>query len=170
MALSAGEEMIEERRDDRGEDRRVDRGEGNGSTRMVEVEDVRLFHNPEEDEMRAALDERRDGVIIAGLNGNESNDCPYVNMLASLSYKPEVVRYKHIFGENFSSPAIAFYSGVRMLERGFIPSFMIDMEPETCVNENAGKETEKDFPKNRLSRVTLLNHSDGMDWSIIRLK
>lgn len=119
------------------------------------VEDVKLFHRPEISDIADELSEERDNILIVGLNGNPLNDAPYGNMLAALPYRPDLLRYKHIFGENFSSSAIAFYIGIRILEKQHIPEFL---------RHNVG---DKDYVE--IKRITILNHSENTDWSLIRL-
>lgn len=122
----------------------------------VKVEDVKLFFRPRTQDILKYLDGEKDGVIVMGINGNGANDLDYYKVLNYLSFHPMVVEYKHIFGENYSSSAMAFYCAGRILEKGRVPGFMIRIHPESFKNEG-------------IRRITLLNNSDGWNWSIIRL-
>lgn len=123
---------------------------------ICEVEDVRLFHKPDMEELANLLDSHLDDVLLLGVNGNASNDKPYEDLLKVLSYTPYTLQYKNIFGENFSASAIGFYVGAKILEKQVIPSFL------SWSNGN-------DFAGN-LEGITILNQSDDTVWSLIRLK
>lgn len=129
---------------------------GKDDDSICEIEDVRIFHRPDPDEIASILSEEADEMLILGLNGNELNDRPYEEMLARLSFSPAILRYKHIFGDNFSSPAMSFLAGATILSRGCAPDFM------KCNSDDT-------FPVN-IKRITLINHSDSSEWSMIRLK
>lgn len=123
---------------------------------ICEVEEVRLFHKPDAEELASSLDARTDMVLILGVNGNELNDRPYGELLEALSYSPHTLQYKNIFGENFSSSALAFYVGVKILERQKIPAFL-SWRNDSEISDNIGY-------------ITIMNQSDDSTWSMVRLK
>lgn len=122
---------------------------------LCEVTDVKLFYKPDPAEIAGCLQADRDGLILTGLNGNAANDTPYGEILSRLSYTPHLLQYKNIFGDNFSSPALAFYAGATILKQQRIPEFL-----------NLGASPYSGGPDG----ITLLNQSDGTAWSLIRLK
>lgn len=128
---------------------------------ICEIADIRLLYRPGNDELASLLDPQRDSIVMLGLNGNPLNDEPYLGMLGALDYTPAVLRYKNIFGDCFSASAIGFYAAARIIERGRIPSFMMWQ----------GKDGHEDarLPEN-IEGITLLNHSEGTAWSLIRLR
>lgn len=126
------------------------------SNNICEVVEVKLFHRPDVKELTNLLDKNIDNVLLLGINGNTLNDRPYENLLKALSYKPHTLQYKNIFGENFSASALGFYVGAKILEKQMIPTFL------SWHNENV-------YTGN-LEYVTILNHSDNITWSMIRLK
>lgn len=126
------------------------------SGRKCEVEEIRLMSNAEASEITKLLDEDRDRNLMTGVNGLSENDKFYHELIKSLNYKPRVLRYKNIFGDNFSSSAMAFYSSVMILERGEIPGFM-------TVGESADLECTP-------QRITIVNNCGADVWSLIRLK
>ncbi len=113
---------------------------GDGSGNICEIEDVCLLHRPDIKELAATMSSEKDSVLMLGLNGNPLNDRPYEELLSLLDYSPGILRYKNIFGENFSSSAMAFYSAARILER------------------EGGR------------RITILNHSGATAWGVIRIR
>ena len=80
--------------------------------------------------------------IISGLNGNPENDRPYTSLIGGnplLKQCPQL-RYKHIFGENYTSSGFGPLTAAMNLK------------------------------ENKAERILYLNHSDGKCWSIILLE
>ena len=120
---------------------------------MCEVVDVQIFYKPN---LAALVDFlSSDNVLLMGTNGLDANDETYQQVVEALPRKPQVLQYKHIFGENFSSSAIAFYVATKILEKQRIPD---------CLKTNDGEYSE------RISSIGLLHHCDETTWSLIRLK
>lgn len=105
-----------------------------------EITDVRILNRPDIGEVAALLSKDEDELLILGTNGNRLNDALYDELLDKLDFSPRTMGYKHLFGENFSSPAAAFVMGATMLGKG------------------------------EAARVTIINHSDSSAWSVVRLK
>lgn len=122
---------------------------------LCEVVDVRLFYKPNIEEISECLEEDTDQLLLLGLNGNKLNDRPYKDLIEKLSFKPHSLQYKNIFGDNFSSSALAFYVGATILKKQAIPAFL-----------NIGKSAYS----GSLNHITVLNQSDDTTWSMIRLK
>lgn len=108
---------------------------------ICEIADIKILHRPGLKELADLLTEDKDNILITGGNGIDVNDEPYKKLLQHLSYSPTILTYKENFGDNFTSPAMAFYSGVNKFK------------------EDAN-----------LKHITLLNHSDNINWSLIRLQ
>lgn len=127
----------------------------NDEANLCEVKDVQLLHKPSFETLSALLNSGEDEVIVMGLNDNERNDSCYYKLLDTLEYKPKIVKYKHRFGDNFSSSAMGFYVGVTLLKEQKIPDFLLS---EKISNDSL-----------KLNNITVINHSEGLDWSVIRL-
>ncbi len=123
----------------------------------VELLEVKMMSRASVEEISRELDEKRDPVILAGINGVELNDEPYRRVFESVGYSPVILRYKNIFGENFSSSAMAFYVGVSLLKTGTLPEQMIAGQAPLATNPSLGS-------------IAVLNHSLSSGWSVIRLK
>jgi hypothetical protein len=121
---------------------------------LCELTDVRLLHRPALEELKTLLEDSPDNLLLLGINGNELNDEPYRALLDMLEYKPVTLSYKPIFGENYSSPAVAFYVACKVLEAQRIPQALLTANLR-CDALVLG--------------VTILNHVDE-EWSIINLK
>lgn len=124
---------------------------------ICEVEDVRLVHRPDYSEFAGLLDKDEDDILMLGINGNNLNNAPYETLTRTLSFNPLILRYKNIFGDNFSSSALGFYAAARILENQRIPEHMMWSRGSDPVNE-------------RINNITILNQSDDTDWSLVRLK
>ncbi len=119
----------------------------------IEVCDVFINDNISPEDIATMV---TDNIIIIGSNGNALHDTPYDDVLKRLRHQPLVLRYKHIFGENFSSSAMAFYVGACLLKNQIIPPFLVCNGSNTCDSS--------------VDAVTILNHSNNSTWSFIRLK
>lgn len=126
---------------------------------ICEVEDIRVFHRPDMEEI-ASLVDKKPGCLMLGVNGNSINDGPYHELMRKLGGEKVVLRYRHLFGDNFSSPALAFYAAVVMLREGNVPEFM--RIPLVLNSETEGSESP--------TQINILNHSGGTAWSLISLK
>jgi len=122
---------------------------------LCEVEDVRLFYRPKLNKITECLQEATNDILLMGINGNDINDKPYEDLLKSLSYAPHLLQYKNVFGDNFSSSALAFYVGATILKKQRIPKFLNIDSSNYFGNLNG---------------ITILNQSGGTAWSMIRLK
>ncbi|MDE7403107.1 MAG: beta-ketoacyl synthase chain length factor [Muribaculaceae bacterium] len=120
---------------------------------QIEVENVNILYRPLREELIRHITEP--AVVMLGLNGNESNDRHYCELLGKVSGNPIMLHYKPIFGDNFSASAIGFYAATRLLQTGKIPEFMYHSKPAGNV-----------IP----SEITLINHYEGNTWSLIKLK
>lgn len=123
---------------------------------LCEVEDVKLFYRPEPDDLMQELNRRENDILLLGVNGNEINDKPYVELVEGLNHNPLTLQYKNVFGDNFSSSALAFYVGSKIFEKQKIPE---------CLLLHSDKEQ-----KENIEHITLVNQSDGCAWSLVRLK
>lgn len=123
-------------------------------TTICEISEVKLFHRPEIEELRRVCSENEGTVYLLGVNGNALNDAPYYELLDSVSFKPQIAIYKNIFGDNFSSSALAFYVGAKLIEKQIVPTSL-------TLNNNV--------IKSEIKSVVIINHSDNTTWSVVRL-
>lgn len=123
---------------------------------ICEVDNVELLHRANPQKLASFLNEHTDDVIIAGINGNPLNDHAYDEIFSFLTHPHCILQYKNVFGDNFSSSAMAFYAGALVLQKQVIPENLIRMKT-------------KELP-NKIEGITIINHSDSSEWSVIRLK
>lgn len=127
-----------------------------GPADICEITDVQLMHRPAIEDLAAAVDPDRDSVLMLGVNGNHLNDKPYESLLSSLGFSPRSIKYRNVFGDNYSVSALGFYAACRILQRQRVPEFMRmdhDLSPDGCIDG-----------------ITVINHSEGTDWSLVRLR
>lgn len=123
---------------------------------LCEITSVELLYKPELHEIIDSVGIGKDSLLMTGLNGNETNDEPYLELLESLPYTVPVITYKPIFGENYSSPGIAFYAAAHILAAQRIPEFMLHPDSQPYTGE--------------IKEIIILNHSDKTAWSIVKLQ
>ncbi len=124
-----------------------------GST--CEIEEVKILRNPDLKEVAKLLKES-DSVLMTGMNDNSFNDEEYQKLFTLLNYSPFRLKYKHLFGDNFSSVAAGFFTSVKILETGVIPECLLC--DSSCVK-----------PEN-IDRITMVDYSKPSVWSIIKIK
>ncbi|MDE6526992.1 MAG: beta-ketoacyl synthase chain length factor [Muribaculaceae bacterium] len=124
-----------------------------GERNICEVASVEILYRPDIDLLADRLAD--DSALMLGVNGNEANDAPYTQLLELLGHTPALLQYKNIFGENFSSPAMAFYAAATLLGGAAVPQHMLYGATDGCANPET---------------ITIVNHSDTNCWSLIRLK
>jgi len=89
------------------------------------LEGMAILNCPDEDELANTVRSLTDGdspsAIMTGMSGNAENDSWY-SFLGRLLPDIPLLRYKHLFGVNFSSSAIGFYTTACCLKKGLIPA------------------------------------------------
>lgn len=123
----------------------------------IEIAHVELFNTQAVSEMiRAVLHTIEiDSIVVLGLNGNNMNDKEYSGLLDSLSPDIPIVKYRHLFGDNFSSGAMGLYTAYTLLSKGRIPEFLL-----------AKREPYEIRPQ----KAIIVNHDLEAGWSVITLK
>lgn len=130
---------------------------------LCELKSVEILYKPTDEELHRAIGELSpDTIFMLGLNGNQENDDKYLPVLQMLTAEHTVLKYKHIFGNNFSASAIGLYAASVILDEQRIPQFM-------NVNSSHNNIHEADDSK-EIKEITLVNHSDGSSWSVIKLR
>lgn len=107
----------------------------NGDNAYCTLEGVKLFDTPSEETLRKVLADMTAGsidAVMTGMSGNRDNDLWYGFLNAMLPGVPQL-RYKPVFGVNFSSSATGFYSAACCIREGRIPAILTtDGKPLEC--------------------------------------
>ncbi|MDR3250926.1 MAG: beta-ketoacyl synthase chain length factor [Tannerella sp.] len=135
---------------------------------LCEVNGVELMYRPACDRIREALDRMLAGAgcglsdvdaVITGINTNAADDEVYFRVAENVFACRPVVQYKHIFGESFSSSAMAVHVAATCLDKGSIPSFLVS---DRFAGAPTGDIT-------GVKRILLYNHHKNKSHSLILL-
>lgn len=92
-------------------------------------EGVEILNRPDKEELVSAMRSFTDGnppsAILTGMSGNKENDNWY-GFLREFYPDVPLLRYKHLFGVNFSSSAIGFYVAACCLNKRLIPACLTE--------------------------------------------
>lgn len=113
---------------------------GNPISSLCELQDVKILYQPEPSDLLAAIAPGNDCALMLGLNDNSLNDSRYSPILERYGLTNSILTFKDLFGDNFSSSGLGVYAAATRIARG------------------------------EFSEITVINHSDGTSWSIIKLK
>ena len=97
-----------------------------GDNAYCTLEGVKLLDTPSEDTISKVLADMTAGgidAVMTGMSGNAENDSWYGFLEAMLPGVPRL-RYKPLFGVNFSSSATGFYAAACCLRKGSIPAVL----------------------------------------------
>jgi len=97
-----------------------------GDNAYCTLEGVKLFDTPSENTLSKVLaDMTDDGIdaVMTGMSGNGENDSWYAFLDSLLPGVPQL-RYKPLFGVNFSSSATGFYAAASCLRNGKVPAVL----------------------------------------------
>lgn len=104
-------------------------------------------------------------AVLTGMNTHAENDRVYRDVIAQYFGDRPVMRYKHLFGESFSSSALAVYVAATCLHRGRIPAFLL-------VDRNGvsgGASTADALGIDGVKRILVYNHYRNKSHSFILL-
>ncbi len=94
--------------------------------------------------------------ILTGISGNHGNDEAYLKEARLLFGDKPLLKYKHLFGESFTSSGLGLYVAAQCLKAGRVPASLFVNPKEDC----------DELPK----CILLYNRSDGKNVSLILLE
>ncbi|MBR5158885.1 MAG: beta-ketoacyl synthase chain length factor [Bacteroidaceae bacterium] len=97
-----------------------------GDNAYCTLDGVKLLDSPSEDTLKQVLADMTAGgidAVMTGKSGNAENDSWYGFLDAMLPGIPQL-RYKPLFGVNFSSSATGFYASACCLKKGGVPAVL----------------------------------------------
>ena len=94
--------------------------------------------------------------ILTGISGNHENDKAYLAETKTLFGDKPLLKYKHLFGENFTASGLGFYVAAQCLKAGRVPLHLF-------VNANEASDKQP-------ACIMLFNRSDGNDYTLILLE
>jgi hypothetical protein len=94
---------------------------------------MELVYRPDEKGLKGALERvLREGgcgieeidTVMIGVNGNPGNDEVYARVCPWLFPGKRLARYKHLFGESYTAPALGVYAAAVTLHRQHVPAHL----------------------------------------------
>jgi 3-oxoacyl-(acyl-carrier-protein) synthase len=95
--------------------------------------------------------------IMVGTNGDLENDNIYFKNCAKLFPNVPLLKYKHIFGESYTAPALGVYAAATCLQRGKIPEQLRITNYELRKNDS------------NVNKILCYNHFEGKNHTFILL-
>lgn len=94
--------------------------------------------------------------ILTGISGNHKSDEAYLAETKSLFGDKPLLKYKHLFGENFTASGLGFYVASQCLRASTVPAHLF---------VNANEVSDK-----KPACMLLFNRSDGKDYTLTLLE
>lgn len=94
--------------------------------------------------------------ILTGISGDHRSDAAYLEECKTLFGDKPLLRYKHLFGESFTSSGIGFYVAAQCLKAGKVPASLF-VNP----NDNSDKQAKC---------IIIYNRSDGKNCTLTLLE
>lgn len=123
---------------------------------LCKLLNIKMLHKPTMEKLKAVAKDFQADYILTGISGNHTSDEAYLKECKELFDDAKLVKYKHIFGESFTSSGIGFYVAAQCLKAGRIPAHLFVDSSEI---------TDK-----KPSKMLVFNHSDGNNYSLTLLE
>lgn len=123
---------------------------------LCKLVNFKMLHKPTLEKLKAVAKDFQADYIITGISGNHKSDEAYFAETKELFSNAKLLKYKHIFGESFTSSGIGVYVAAQCLKAGKIPAHLFVNQTEIC-----GKKP---------SKILIFNHSDGNNYSLTLLE
>lgn len=123
---------------------------------LCKLLNFKMLHKPTMAKLKALANDFQADFILTGISGNHKSDEAYLNECKELFADAKLLKYKHIFGESFTSSGIGVYVAAQCLKAGKIPAHLF-------VNPS-------DITDKKPSKVLVFNHSDGNNYSLTLLE
>ncbi len=94
--------------------------------------------------------------VLTGISGNHINDEAYLSEAKTLFGDKPMLKYKHLFGENFTASGLGFYVAAQCLKAGRVPKHLFVDAAEATDRQPAC--------------ILLFNRSDGKDYTLTLLE
>ena len=123
---------------------------------LCKILDFKMLHKPTMEKLKAVASEFKADFILTGISGNHTSDEAYLTETKELFGDAKLLKYKHLFGESFTSSGLGFYVAAQCLKAGKIPAHLF-------VNPS-------DVTDKKPSKILVFNHSDGTNYSLTLLE
>ncbi len=123
---------------------------------VCKILDFKILHKPSMEKLKAVTAELKADFVLTGISGDHKSDEAYLSEAKELFGDAKLLKYKHLFGESFTSSGIGFYVAAQCLKAGKIPAHLF-------VNQN-------DVTDKKPSKILIFNHSDETNYSLTLLE
>ena len=123
---------------------------------LCKLVNFKLLHKPSMDKLKAVAANFKADYILTGISGNHKSDEAYIDETKELFGDAKLLKYKHIFGESFTSSGIGFYVAAQCLKAGKVPAHLF-VNPQEATDKKP-------------SSILIFNHSDGNNYSLTLLE
>lgn len=123
---------------------------------LCKLVNFKMLHKPTLEKLKAVAKDFQADYIITGISGNHKSDEAYFAETKELFSNAKLLKYKHIFGESFTSSGIGIYVAAQCLKAGKIPAHLF-------VNPS-------EISDKKPSKILIFNHSDGNNYSLTLLE
>ena len=123
---------------------------------LCKLGNFKMLHKPTLEKLKAVAKDFQADYILTGISGNHKSDEAYFAETKELFSNAKLLKYKHIFGESFTSSGIGIYVAAQCLKAGKIPAHLF-------VNPS-------EISDKKPSKILIFNHSDGNNYSLTLLE
>ena len=123
---------------------------------LCKLVNFKMLHKPSSEALKAIAKDFQADYVLTGISGNHKSDEAYLKECKELFGDSILLKYKHLFGESFTSSGIGLYVAAHCLKAGNIPAHLFVNKDE--INDKK--------PYN----ILILNHTDGNNYSLILLE
>lgn len=123
---------------------------------LCKLVNFKMLHKPTMEKLKAVAKDFQADYILTGISGNHKSDEAYFAETKELFSDAKLLKYKHIFGESFTSSGIGVYVVAQCLKAGKIPAHLF-------VNPS-------EISDKKPSKILIFNHSDGNNYSLTLLE
>ena len=123
---------------------------------LCKLVNFKMLHKPSMGKLKAVAADFKADYILTGISGNHHSDAAYIKECHELFGDAKLLKYKHLFGESFTSSGIGFYVAAQCLKAGKIPAHLF-VNPQ-------------DVTDKKPSNILIFNHSDGNNYSLTLLE
>ena len=123
---------------------------------LCKLVNFKMLHKPTLEKLKVVAKDFQADYILTGISGNHKSDEAYFAETKELFSDAKLLKYKHIFGESFTSSGIGVYVAAQCLKAGKIPAHLF-------VNPS-------EISDKKPSKILIFNHSDGNNYSLTLLE
>ena len=123
---------------------------------LCKLLNFKMLHKPTMEKLKSLANDFQADYILTGISGNHQSDEAYIDECNELFKNAMLLKYKHLFGESFTSSGIGVYVAAQCLKAGKIPAHLF-------VNSS-------DITDKKPSKILVFNHSDGNNYSLTLLE